>query len=93
MSAVSQSERVTQNRVVALVDGELHRREDRLLEPRHKQARFRDVERSLDSFDSMKARRARRSSSEGEPWPERISDVRAGFACNAVTGSYDRRTS
>ena len=37
--------------VAALVHDELRRRQDRLLERRHKQARFRDVERSLDSFD------------------------------------------
>ena len=37
--------------VAALVQDELRRRQDRLLERRHKQARFRDIERSLDSFD------------------------------------------
>ena len=37
--------------MAALVHDELRRRQDRLLERRHKQARFRDVERSLDSFD------------------------------------------
>jgi DNA replication protein DnaC len=37
--------------VSALVTDELHRRQDRLLERRHKLARFRDPERSLDSFD------------------------------------------
>jgi DNA replication protein DnaC len=37
--------------VAALVHDELRRRQDRLLERRHKQARFRDAERSLDSFD------------------------------------------
>jgi DNA replication protein DnaC len=34
-----------------LVSDELLRRQDRLLERRHKQARFRDPERSLDTFD------------------------------------------
>jgi len=37
--------------VAALVHDELRRRQDRLLDRRHKQARFRDVERSLDTFD------------------------------------------
>ena len=37
--------------VAALVNDELERRQDRLLARRHKQARFRDPDRSLDSFD------------------------------------------
>jgi DNA replication protein DnaC len=37
--------------VSALVTDELHRRQDRLLERRHKLAHFRDPERSLDTFD------------------------------------------
>src|SRR5579871_3672844 len=37
--------------VSALVNDELQRRQDRLLERRRKQARFRDPERSLDTFD------------------------------------------
>ena len=37
--------------VSALVADELLRRQDRLFERRHKQARFRDPDRSLDSFD------------------------------------------
>lgn len=37
--------------VSALVGDELQRRQDRLLERRHKQARFRDPDRSLDAFD------------------------------------------
>ena len=37
--------------VSALVTDELQRREDRLLERRRKQARFRDPDRSLDTFD------------------------------------------
>jgi DNA replication protein DnaC len=37
--------------VSALVSDELLRRQDRLFERRHKQAHFRDPERSLDSFD------------------------------------------
>ena len=37
--------------VAALVADELQRRQDRLLARRHKQARFRDTERSLDGFD------------------------------------------
>jgi len=37
--------------VSALVTDELTRRQDRLLERRHKLARFRDPERSLDTFD------------------------------------------
>jgi DNA replication protein DnaC len=37
--------------VSALVTDELHRRQDRLLERRHKLAGFRDPERSLDTFD------------------------------------------
>ena len=35
----------------ALVADELQRRQDRLLDRRHKLARFRDPDRSLDSFD------------------------------------------
>jgi DNA replication protein DnaC len=37
--------------VATLVADELQRRQDRLLERRHKQARFRDPDRSLDHFD------------------------------------------
>src|SRR5918996_5265105 len=37
--------------ISALVSDELQRRQDRLLERRHKLARFRDPDRSLDSFD------------------------------------------
>ena len=37
--------------VSTLVADELQRRQDRLFERRHKQARFRDPDRSLDSFD------------------------------------------
>ena len=37
--------------VSALVGDELQRRQDRLLERRHKQACFRDPDRSLDTFD------------------------------------------
>jgi DNA replication protein DnaC len=37
--------------VSTLVADELRRRQDRLLERRHKLARFRDPERSLDTFD------------------------------------------
>lgn len=37
--------------VAALVSDELQRRQDRLLARRHKQARFRDPDRALDSFD------------------------------------------
>ena len=37
--------------LAALVSDELQRREDRLLARRHKQARFRDPDRALDSFD------------------------------------------
>ena len=37
--------------VAVLVNDELQRRQDRLLARRHKQARFRDPERSLDGFD------------------------------------------
>jgi len=37
--------------VSTLVSDELLRRQDRLLERRHKQAGFRDPDRSLDSFD------------------------------------------
>ena len=37
--------------VAALVADELQRRQDRLFARRHKQARFRDPDRSLDSFD------------------------------------------
>ena len=37
--------------VAALVNDELQRRQDRLLARRHKQARFRDPDRSLGGFD------------------------------------------
>ena len=37
--------------VATLVSDELQRRQDRLFERRHKQARFRDPDRSLDHFD------------------------------------------
>jgi DNA replication protein DnaC len=51
----AQAEKVTPiDLVSALVTDELHRRQDRLLERRHKLARFRDPDRSLDNFDFNK---------------------------------------
>jgi DNA replication protein DnaC len=48
----AQSEKLTPIDLVSmLVSDELLRRQDRLLERRHKQARFRDPDRSLDAFD------------------------------------------
>ncbi len=48
----AQTEKVTPIDLVSmLVSDELLRRQDRLLERRHKQARFRDPDRSLDTFD------------------------------------------
>jgi DNA replication protein DnaC len=48
----AQAEKITPiDLVSALVTDELHRRQDRLLERRHKLARFRDPDRSLDTFD------------------------------------------
>jgi DNA replication protein DnaC len=48
----AQSQKMTPLDLVStLVSDELLRREDRLLERRHKAARFRDPDRSLDSFD------------------------------------------
>src|SRR5574342_1000317 len=48
----AQTEKMTPiDLVSALVADELHRRQDRLLERRHKLARFRDPDRSLDNFD------------------------------------------
>ena len=46
--------------VAALVSDELQRRQDRLLARRHKQARFRDPDRSLDSLDLRETHRPRR---------------------------------
>jgi DNA replication protein DnaC len=48
----AQTEKMTPIDLVStLVADELRRRQDRLLERRHKLARFRDPERSLDTFD------------------------------------------
>ena len=48
----AQTERIAPiDLVSALVADELLRRQDRLVERRHKQARFRDPDRSLDTFD------------------------------------------
>jgi DNA replication protein DnaC len=48
----AQSERLTPIDLVStLVTDELQRRQDRLLERRHKEARFRDPDRALDTFD------------------------------------------
>src|SRR5204863_2328049 len=48
----AQTEKVTPIDLVSiLVSDELLRRQDRLLERRHKLARFRDADRSLDTFD------------------------------------------
>ncbi len=48
----AQSERLPPiDLVSALVNDELQRRQDRLLERRRKLARFRDADRSLDTFD------------------------------------------
>jgi hypothetical protein len=43
--------------VSTLVADELLRRQDRLLERRHSQARFRDPDRSLDSFELSSIRK------------------------------------
>ena len=49
----AQTERLSPLDLVAtLVSDELQRRQDRLFDRRHKQARFRDPDRSLDRFDS-----------------------------------------
>src|SRR5215212_5412855 len=48
----AQTEKLTPIDLVStLVSDELRRRQDRLLERRHKQAGFRDPDRSLDHFD------------------------------------------
>ena len=48
----AQTERLSPLDLVAtLVSDELQRRQDRLFDRRHKQARFRDPDRSLDRFD------------------------------------------
>src|SRR5204863_8666077 len=48
----AQTEKVTPIDLVSiLVSDELQRRQDRLFDRRHKQARFRDADRSLDTFD------------------------------------------
>ena len=48
----AQTERLSPLDLVAtLVSDELQRRQDRLFDRRHKQARFRDADRSLDRFD------------------------------------------
>lgn len=48
----AQAEKITPiDLVSALVADELHRRQDRLLERRHKLARFREPDRALDNFD------------------------------------------
>ena len=48
----AQTEKMTPiDLVAALVTDELRRRQDRLLDRRHKLARFRDPDRSLDTFD------------------------------------------
>ena len=48
----AQAEKMTPiDLVAALVNDELRRRQDRLLDRRHKLARFRDPDRSLDTFD------------------------------------------
>ena len=68
----AQAEKMTPiDLVSALVTDELHRRQDRLLERRHKLARFRDPDRSLDTFDfdfNKKMNRALLTS-----WPRRAS--------------------
>jgi len=66
----AQTEKLTPIDLVSmLVADELLRRQDRLLERRHKLARFRDPERSLDSFDfdSTKKRTGRCSTSWHRP--------------------------
>jgi hypothetical protein len=53
VSAVASATSVSQLLMSAglMSDDELHRRQDRLLDRRHKLARFRDPDRSLDTFD------------------------------------------
>jgi hypothetical protein len=55
--------------VSALVADELRRRQDRLLERRHKLARFRDPDRSLDTFDFDFNKKMNRASSTSSPRP------------------------
>ena len=53
----AQTEKLTPiDLVSALVSDELLRRQDRLLERRHKQAGFRDPHPTLDNFDSVQRR-------------------------------------
>ena len=42
--------------IASLVNDELTRRSDRLLERRRKQAQFRDPDKGLDNFDSVQCR-------------------------------------
>ena len=62
----AQSEKLAPIDLVSmLVSDELLRRQDRLLERRHKQAGFRDPDRSLDTFDFDFNRKMNRASFRG----------------------------
>ena len=72
----AQTEKLTPVDLVSmLVSDELLRRQDRLLERRHKQARFRDPERSLDTFDFDFNKKMNRHSSTS--WPPAASSRNA----------------
>ena len=68
--------------VSALVADELRRRQDRLLERRHKLARFRDPERSLDTFDFDFNKKMNRALIYELSLPRRVSSlsVRTSFS-------------
>jgi DNA replication protein DnaC len=64
----AQAEKMTPiDLVSALVTDELHRRQDRLLERRHKLARFRDPDRALDNFDFDFNKKVNRAALESLP--------------------------
>ena len=66
----AQSEKMTPlDLVSALVADELQRRQDRLLDRRHKLARFRDPDRSLDTFDFDFNKKMNRAFSMSSPPP------------------------
>jgi hypothetical protein len=64
--------------VSALVADQLRRHQDRLLNRRHKLARFRDPERALETFDFDSNKKTRRSGAERDAALRFITELSAG---------------
>ena len=88
----AQAEKITPiDLVSALVTDELHRRQDRLLERRHKLARFRDPDRSLENFDFDFNKKMNRASTSSPPRASSRSGRMPCFSARPAPARHLRR--